>query len=96
MSRPHKPISEGTQRMTTPAHPSGLNNVEARIKRPKLKTEPVTWKAAGQIRIQGIGLFREGKMHAHLTPAEAYKMALRLVELADQIKEKQTKEEGTK
>lgn len=59
------------------------------IKRPKVHPQPVTWRAANKVRIPGIGLMRGANILAHLTPSECYALAIRLVDLADQLQAEQ-------
>ncbi|MEV5052157.1 hypothetical protein [Arthrobacter sp. LAR12-1-1.1] len=53
--------------------------------RPFIKPRTYIWKAADRTQTPGIGLMHGGKIRAHLTPAEAYDLANRLVDMADHL-----------
>lgn len=52
--------------------------------RPYLTARLWSWRES-EHSTPGIGLFRGVELRAHLTPAEAYAMANRLVDLADKL-----------
>jgi hypothetical protein len=53
--------------------------------RPYINPRAYTWKAEDRTVTPGIGLMHGGKIRAHLTAAEAYELANRLVDLADRL-----------
>lgn len=54
-------------------------------RRPRLKLRPYIWKSEDKTETPGIGLMHGLKVRAHLSPAEAYAMANRLVDIADSL-----------
>ena len=55
--------------------------------RPYVVPRNYTWKSGNGEETPGIGLLCGKKFRAHLTPDEAYGLALTLVNLADALKE---------
>lgn len=60
--------------------------------RPYVKPRAYTWKAEDRTQTPGIALMHCGKIRAHLTAAEAYDLANRLVDMADTLTEQEPTE----